>query len=350
MNEYTERLKRIAGKVVISSTMHEPQSSTLEAIRHIEPLLSGSGLQWCISATDKTRGDMLNPSDIYMFASANFNLLAESAQPLREGENGIERNHIQSLKLGLESSSAPVIFYMDSDRFSMGLAYYPDETIEMLERISGQTIDGTTTIVGRSPSATNTHHTSLVLTESIINHHYSLHLPFDEGLTDVAATAHAFSRDVLEKLLRRYQDGSALELSCSFPQAKLQLMARLLGATQSYFSVNNPLRYEAPEQMRGSGKIEVPDHSWTPECYERVTLASRLEQANMESMPSEWRLRLSTVYEFLNVLKFYGSKLGFGFEGTRIDETLNEVNDVLNRAKSAEDYKGEVLNLNRKLI
>jgi hypothetical protein len=219
----------------------------------------------------------------------------------------------------------------------------------MLEKACEKETDKKVVIVGRSPKAINTHHIPLIITERIIHHYYSRYLPFNEGLTDVAGTVNVFSREVLENLLRGYDGGKALEIPCSFPQPKLQLMAKLQGATLDYFSVDNPLRYEAPEQMRGSKRIGTNNHSWTPECFERVTLDSIVEQARLELKPQEWKLRFNTVREYLNVLMHYGMQLGFDFEDGRMDKTIKELDIILNEDLTAEVYKRKALALNELL-
>ncbi len=293
-----EKLTRFARDVVIASTMHEPKNSLFDAIsKRVVPISKASGLEWYISATEATK-----PTELFGLLQREFVVTSDiDAYPLQEAR--IEENHYAAILLALSHSSKKHVMYIDSDRLTIALSYFLDETIDALTEAMRRMVrlDPSIMVVNRTAAATVTHHLPLILTEGVIGYFYTKHLTDGKVRADPASTAYIMPRANLEKMLEGYTGGVLEGNPCDFPQGKLLMMSTRYGKP-AFYSVNNPLRYEAPEQMRGSGIIVPKKHEWTARAYDELDYNASFKKAELEMIDGEWMLRYRTMVQWLDVL------------------------------------------------
>lgn len=332
LEESLNWLTRFSKNVAIVSTMHEPSQSLMPSIKRITPMLKDIGLSWNISMTEATRKRGSNAEEFYNHLNNNFKVNVDREKfPNIVPEDMIEANHVSALSLAL-SSGKPYVLYIDSDRLSMALNYYPDETQRVFNKaFERELMSEGVTILSRSPKAINTHLSSLVLTEQIIHHFYNKHLNVGQDFIDVASTGYLMASKDIEKMLRQneYNGGEYLGAKCTFPHPKF-IMSIINSNEKGVYSIptEEMLRYEAPEQMRNDDRLKIINHSWTPECYEKITLSSRGVQEDIMSEKIEWVNRFSTVHQYLDVL----NKLWLeprNIKDEEMQRALKDVEDIM---------------------
>ncbi len=271
----------------------------------------------------------------------NFSLSVDSDEfPNLPREDMIEANQFAALKLALKTDK-PYVLYIDSDRLSLALNYYPEESVERFNGALRKANESSKVIsFARSPRAINTHISSLVLTENIIHHFYNRHLNIGQEFVDVAAAAYFVRSEDLRKSVEQYKGGKFLRVRCNFPQPKILLdIVNRTGRGLDSIMTDNMLRYEAPEQMRNDGRIVFDRHEWTPECYEEVTLRSRSVQEEIMQNPAEWKSRFTNVAQYLKILdRLWLNPRGKSDNG--LTEAVLEVNRILDdEGIAVDDYR-----------
>ncbi|MBM3233186.1 hypothetical protein FJZ18_03410 [Candidatus Pacearchaeota archaeon] len=341
-------LNGFAKEVAVASTMHEPDQSLLEGISRIAPILKDAGFDWHIAMTETTRTQGLRKEDFYNLLSKKFNVRTDSGLrdqfPNFDTKDKIEANHYEVF-LRAARSGKPFILYMDSDRITVGANYYPREFSESLNTALRIAKNGKIVALARSPSAINTHLSSLVLTEGLVHSFYNRELQVGSAFVDLLSTGYLIPSDRVERLLSDYKGGEFLGVRSNYPHSKviLALMAQN-GIGLESIQTDNILRYEAPEQMRGAGKINLGYHQWTPAHYDEVTLASRPLQEEIMQNPREWQNRFSTVVQYLSVL----DKLWIRSRGEQCQELDNLVKEISCFSGSADEYRSKAVELSKR--
>ncbi len=339
-------LEMIADKVAIASTMHEPNQSLLHAIARITPSLKDLGISWNIAMTAMTRDTGDRKEEFYNLLAGNFNVKVDADVFSKSPKGGmIEANHIIAYHMGVEAGK-PFVLYTDSDRVSVAANYYPDEFARVVNTAVRIAEDENKVIaLGRSPHATNTHISSLVLTERIIHYFYNKHLQLP-AFVDSTSASYLVPATLFEQILSQYRpDETFLGVQSNYPQPKVLLHGATLGNGLAPLVTHNMLRYEAPEQFRGSGEIVVPNHEWTSEGYERVILASRPKQEAIMNNPGEWHGigRFTNVHQFLDVLKILHLQ-PYGKKDEELDKVIDEVQGFTGKL-SGEEYRAKAIEL-----
>ncbi|MBI2134274.1 hypothetical protein HYU11_06380 [Candidatus Woesearchaeota archaeon] len=291
-------LSLFASKVAVASTIHEPKGSLMQAFtERAIPLVKEVGLEWYVSATESTDKSLYSMLRSELTACLQTEFFPSNT-PL------IEENHYSALLLALNCTTKQYIMYIDSDRLSMALSYYPEETartllrgLELLEHLQAPIL-----VMNRSADATNTHHLPLVLTEGIISYFYTKAITGGRTRVDALSTAYIVNSMVIRNLLEGYCGGFLAGTRCDFPQGKLLIMSMEYG-NPAFICANNMLRYEEPEQFRGLGLLVPNVHEWTSAAYEELTYLSSAIKADLFQRREEWQLRYRTAYQWLDVLK-----------------------------------------------
>lgn len=342
-------LKGFSKEVAVASTIHEPNQSLFEGVRRITPILKDVGLDWYIAMTEATRTNGSRREDFYNLLSRNFNVKTDSGLKdqfpnFDDGKDKIEANHYEVF-LRAAKSGKPFILYMDSDRITVGANYYPSEFSESLNTALRIAKEGKIVALARSPKAINTHLSSLVLTENLVHPFYNHELGVGTAFVDLLSTGYIVPSDKVDELLSDYKGGEFLGARSNYPHSKviLALMAEN-GIGLESVQTDNILRYEAPEQMRGAGRIRINPHRWTPSHYDEVTLASRPLQEEIMQNRVEWRNRFMTAIQYLNVL----DKLWIRPRGGQYQELTDLVRDLGGFNGSADEYRSKAIELSRR--
>ena len=155
---------------------------------------------------------------------------------------------------------------------------------------------------------------------------------------DSTSASYLVPTRIFEQLLSKYDSNTTfLGVQAHYPQLKVLLAGGDIGKGIAPFITKNMLRYEAPEQMRGAGKITVPNHEWTAKGYDQVTEASLPMQQQIMSRPGEWLARLKTTYEFLDVFKeLYLNPRGI--KDNNVDSVVSHLRG-LPQDRSAAEYR-----------
>ncbi|MEK6825985.1 MAG: hypothetical protein AABY00_04315 [Nanoarchaeota archaeon] len=307
LEETLQWLSGFAKEVAVASTFHEPDHSLLEGLQRLTQPLRELGLDWYLSGTAVSRNDKPNSGHFWNLLN-NFHATTDTDLPelfsqYNPKADFIEANHYKVL-LQAARSGKPLVLYMDLDRITVGANYYPQEFVDNLRAGLEQAKQGNVVSFTRSPSANNTHLASLVLTEGIIHPPYNRALSIRNSFVDLLSTGYMAPAGKLAKLLETYQGGEFLGVRSHYPHSKVMLqMMQENGMGLNAIQTDQMLRYEWPEQARGMGKFKLGKHEWTPEQYEKVTLASRPFQEETMQNPREWIGRFTTVHQYLNVLQ-----------------------------------------------
>ncbi len=338
LENFVEDLSEAGSTVAVASTIHEPKSGLLPAMARIVPLMNAAGLEWHISATVATKfqtgGEL---TDIYRFMRDNVTSVGTDVTAFPHQESKIEENHYAAIRLALERSEKPDILYVDADRLCMGLNYHPAETVKAISAAARTATGNKLAVIGRTHKAIDTHIASLVDTESIFHHFYTKHLGHlspDARIFDVGGTGHIMPAHVHRDMFMHYRGGVLFDVPADFPHPKLILgaLARTKNGV-SMINTDNFLRYEAPEQMRGDGRLQVKDHSWTPECYDEMTRNSLPIQNQLMEQPGEWASRFRNVNQYLKLL----NRMWLGPNGkldNDMDGTIAQLDDMSREAST----------------
>jgi len=327
------QLGSFADSVAVASTMHEPKGSLLECISSITPLLKGAGVEWYISATEATKNTAL-----FEHVDNNFHVRTDKQMPFASKSAPIEENHYAAIQLALENTRRRFILYIDSDRFSLGLSYFTQEATQYYQDIGKLLSDGIVCPLSRTDSAMRTHISSLVLTESPVHKFYTRHLKTNGHIVDVMSAAHIMPTSEHRKNLEGYNGGVLAGVPCAFPHSKMMLLAVQRGARIRALMSGNLLNYEYPEQARGNGDLEIQNHEFNPEGYDRLSLASRHIQESLMQNPREWKSRFINLYQYLNVLNELYLKPR-GKSDFELDNVIAQARDYANNDKTLDEYR-----------
>lgn len=320
--------------IIICSTTTEPRSSLRQAIEErVAPFIVENDIQWVISATKNNNPKYNTDPDFVAYLKSIKGVTVTNRQETLGvcTDTDIEADHVSAIKSALIFRKKH-IFYFDSDRLTIALAYHQREAVETLEELLRIAEDGKIVCVNRTEFSMKTHHNPLILTEQVTNYFYSRFLSKlknKDVRVDLGSTGWMINQNLAEFICTNYQK-MFQEIKTTFPHAKFMCMALVEGFDIEFYPVDHMTRYEAPEQRRGVGLVPIQKPIWTPEGYDTVRRVDmELHKDSLDNSYGDWCMRLRTQSEWLTLLGVMQTKMACYIADRKYNTTTAELNNMI---------------------